>query len=322
MPGQVFRLKTTICARCLHLQVDAHNVFCKVSSASEKLLAFSTLVLPLSIPMPLSYVLLQVFHHFQTLRALAPLVKMNRADMLLQCITCGAPGVALVAGKVSHFEVNILAVAVQVLNLFSTVWACLFHAQVHSLKVISQVGLILECLVTLRTFGVPLLLVNNSDMAGKAVHTNHLFALRASQFGLVVNTFHVLPQVEAACELGLAVLLGTGERQILLMDKSLVLFHVCHRDTTLEASLCPLLNGSVGPLVLFQRKRREELLVTEVTLQGFLLLVLDPVMSLHVKRLLSTELTLGTHFVLVLQLYMPAQVRKKSAILHEHMIPR
>ena len=91
------------------------------------------------------------------------------------------------------------------------------------------------------------------------------------------------------------------------MHKTLMLFHVGHRDATLWAGLCPLLNGSVGLLVLFQGGRCEKLLVTEVTLQCFLLLVLDPVVSFHVKGLLSTELTLGTDFVLVLQLCMPAQ---------------
>ena len=122
-----------------------------------------------------------------------------------------------------------------------------------------------------------------------------------------MDAFHVFPQVKTACELCLAVFLRTGKRQILLMHKTLMLLHVGHRDATLWAGLCPLLNGSVRPLVLLQGERCEELLVTEVTLQRFLLLVLDPVVSFNVKGLLSTELTLGTDFVLVLQLCMPAQ---------------
>ena len=133
MSGQVFSLQTTIWARRLHFKVDTHNVLCKVSSASEKLLAFSTLVLPLGIPMSLSYVLLQVFHHLKALGALAPLIKMNRAHVFLQCSACDAPGVTLVAWKVLHFEVNKLAMAVQVLNMFPTVRTCLLHAEVHSL---------------------------------------------------------------------------------------------------------------------------------------------------------------------------------------------
>lgn len=172
---------------------------------------------------------------------------------------------------------------------------------------VPQVGLVLKGLVTLGTLRVPLLLVNNPDVTGETVHSNQFFALRASQFGFVMNAFHVFPQVKTACELCLAVFLRTGKRQILLMDKPLMLLHVCHSDTTLQASLCPLLNSSVGPLVLFQGERCEKLLATEVTLQGFLLPVLDPVMSLHVKGLLSTDLTLGADFVLVLQLCMPAQ---------------
>ena len=134
--------------------------------------------------------------------------------------------------------------------------------------------------------------MDDSDVAGQTVHSNHLLALRTSQFGFVVHTFHVFPQVEATCELGLAIFLRTGERQILLMNKPLVLLHVGHRHSTLQASLCPLLNGSVRPLVLLQGERCEEFLLTEVTLQGFLLPVLDPVMSFHVQRLLSTDLTL------------------------------
>ena len=133
MSVQVLGLKTTIWTRRLHFKVDTHNVLCKVSSASKKLPAFSTLVLPLSIPMSLSYVLLQVFHHLKALWAFTPLVKMYRAHMFLQCSVCGAPGITLVAGKVLHFKVNKLAVTVQVLNLFSTVWTCLLHAQMHSL---------------------------------------------------------------------------------------------------------------------------------------------------------------------------------------------
>jgi len=154
------------------------------------------------------------------------------------------------------------------------------------------VGLVLKCLLTLGTDRVPLLLVDNSDVAGQTVHSNHLLALRASQFGLVVHTFHVFPQVETACELCLAILLWTGERQIFLMNKALVLLHVGNGYSTLQASLCPVLNGSVRPLVLFQGEWCEEFLLTEVTLQGFLLPVLDPVMSFHVQRLLSTDLTL------------------------------
>ena len=78
--------------------------------------------------MSLPYVLLQVFHHLKALGALTPLVKMNRAYVLLQFRACPAPGVTLVAGKVLHFEVNKLTMAVQVLDLFSTVRACLLHA--------------------------------------------------------------------------------------------------------------------------------------------------------------------------------------------------
>ena len=172
---------------------------------------------------------------------------------------------------------------------------------------VPQVRLVLKGLVTLRTLGVPLLLVNNLDVLVETVHSNHLLALRASQFSFVMNAFHVFLQVKTARKLCLAVFLSTGKRKILLMDKPLVLLHVRHRDTALQASLCPILNGSVGLLVLFQGERCEELLVAEVTLRGFLLPVLDPVMSLHVKGLLSTDLTLGADFVLVLQLCMPAQ---------------
>ena len=133
MSGQVFRLKTTIWACFLHFKVDAHDVLSKVTSTSEKLLALSTLVLSLGIPMPLSYVLLQVFHHLKALGTLASLVEVYRAHMFLQCAACGAPGVTLVARKVLHFEMNKLTMAVQVLNLLSTVRTCLLHAQVHSL---------------------------------------------------------------------------------------------------------------------------------------------------------------------------------------------
>ena len=77
--------------------------------------------------------LVELPHHLKALWAYAPLVKMYRAHMFLQCSVCGAPGITLVAGKVLHFKVNKLAVTVQVLNLFSTVWTCLLHAQMHSL---------------------------------------------------------------------------------------------------------------------------------------------------------------------------------------------
>ena len=166
-------------------------------------------------------------------------------------------------------------------------------------------GLVLKGLVTLRTLGVPLLLMNNPDVTGETVHSHQLFALWASQFVFLMNTLHVFLQVKIACEFCLAVFLRTGKGQILLMNKPLVLLHVRHRHTTLPASLCPLLNRSVDPLMLFQGERCEELFVTVVTLQGFLFAVLDPKMPFHVKRLLSTNLTLGTRFVLVLQLYMP-----------------
>ena len=98
---------------------------------------------------------------------------------------------------------------------------------------VPQVGLVLKCLLTLGTNRVSLLLMDDSDVAGQTVHSNHLLALRTSQFGFVVHTFHVFPQVEATCELGLAIFLRTGERKILLMNKPLVLLHVCHRYSTL-----------------------------------------------------------------------------------------
>ena len=108
-------------------------MLCKIAPTGEELLAFSTLVLPLNIPMTLTYVLLKVFHHLKALGALAPLVQMHRAHMFRQCGACCTPGVTLVAGKVLHFEMDKLAVAVQVLDLLPTVRASLLHAKVHSL---------------------------------------------------------------------------------------------------------------------------------------------------------------------------------------------
>ena len=308
MSVQVFGFKPTVCASLLHLQVDMHDVLGKIRASGKELLALCTLVLPLGFAMSLSNVLLQVFHHLKALGALTPLIQMHGAHVLLQCSACGAPGVTLVAGKVSHFEVDKLAVAVQVLDLFSTIWARLLHAKVNSLQVVPQVGLVLKSLLAFRTDIVPLLLMDNPDVAGKAVHPDHLLALRASQLHFVVNTFHVFPQVKATCKLCLAVFLRTGERQILLVDKTLVLFHVCHFNTTLWAGLCPFFDGSVGSPVLLQRERCEKLLVAEVTLHCFLLLVLDPEMSFHVKGLLSTDFTLEADFVLVFHLHMPGEM--------------
>jgi len=105
----------------------------KIAPTGEKLLAFSTLVLPLGIPVTLAYVLLKMFHHLKTLWTLAPQVKMDRANVFIQCSSCCTPGVTLVAGEVLHFKVDKLAVAVQVLNLLPTVRTSLLHAKVHSL---------------------------------------------------------------------------------------------------------------------------------------------------------------------------------------------
>ena len=98
----------------------------------------------------------------------------------------------LITRKVLDFKVDKLAMTVQVLHLFSTVGTSLFHSKVDSLQVVPQVRLVLKSLLTLRAHVIALLFMDNPHVAGKTGHPHHLLALRASHFGLLVNTFHVL----------------------------------------------------------------------------------------------------------------------------------
>ena len=113
--------------------------------------------------------------------------------------------------------------------------------------------------------------------------------------------------MEAACEFCLTVLLGAGIGQVLLMNKTHMLFHICHLSSTFDTFLSPVFNWGVHLLMLLQCKGGEELLFTVITHEVFFFAVLYPMMPFHVKRLLSANLTFGADFCLMLELYVPGE---------------
>ena len=113
--------------------------------------------------------------------------------------------------------------------------------------------------------------------------------------------------MKAACEFSLAVLLRAGVRQVLLMNKTHMLFHICHLSSTFDTFLSSVFNWGVHLLMLLQCKGGEELLFTVITHEVFFFAVLYPMMPLHVERFLSANLTFGADFCLVLELDVPGE---------------